>query len=311
MVRKGYCTKEEFDAILKKIGDKSREKGFEFSHNFIDHEHLDVLWYNALDLIADVVYKGYDISFVVEGDSYGKITYRGDTDVFYSGLYGTKVAEKIPCDTVLGQCREKNDIEAELVPQVFVYIEKEGDNEPEEFEGFTISDNVLYFVESTLDEVLEYIDNRNYDAQIREICARYGGEYRTDIPDFLYCNTFWYDQKNIVTVKYHGFTIAYDVCGEIRGHYLDTKIRKKDGGTALWHDWTVRNLLKDDAFLRQQEENGKLVLNSRNWVNLIILDGENHPVVEPDVGTSDNILVSVLDSLVDMLSYIPYLEVPD
>lgn len=301
-------TEKEFRNRCEAIESTAQNKGFSVWSNFIDKDHLDVLWYDALDVVAEICYAGYNISFIVEGDSFGYVRdcWGNDTE-FCSGLDETALGNRIQCDSVLKGMEKDRRVFAELQPQVFIYIGKEGEK-PEEYEGY-VCDNVLSCLEDNLDLVLNYIDNKEKNAKIRRICQCYGADYQNDIggngiADFDHCNAFWYDQKDIVTVKYHGYTVAYDVCGEIRAQYADEDIRKVDGGTSLIHNAGVMNILKNDAVLESLEDDGKLTIIDRNWVNIVILGKDGFPVSEPEAGSYSNVLDCVLDTLEVYFDYI-------
>lgn len=295
-------TEASFQERCNALEGKAKERGFEICTSFIDHKHLNVMWYDALDVVADIRYGAYDISFIVEGDSFGKVEANWSTTEFCNGLYQTDLGNRIQCDSVLDSLDLDDRIAAELSPQVFIYIEKDGDGEePEEYEGY-VCDNVLSCVEDNLDLVLDYIDNKERDAHIRSICESYGADYKTELDGYDHCSAIWYDQNGIASVKYHGYNIEYDVCGEIRADIGD--IFKANGGAALLQNAGVKRYLQNDTVLSKKVCSGELTFTARNWVNIVILDADGNPVCEPDSGSSDNVLECVEESLKNLLEYI-------
>lgn len=136
--------------------------------------------------------------------------------------------------------------------------------------------------------------------------------------DLDHLNCFWYDENGVVGISYKGYTVYFDVCGDVSVTVLSSPdqetdkncchIKHKGGNVALFHNDDARKYIVNDDVLEELSEAEKIVFYESNWVNIIIAkdddEGTWNYISEPEVAYESNILEAIENNIEWTLDYI-------
>lgn len=137
--------------------------------------------------------------------------------------------------------------------------------------------------------------------------------------DLDHLDCFWYDENGVVGISYKGYTVYFDVCGEISVTILSSPdedvdegachIRHKSGCVALFHNDAARELVINDDVLNELAQQERIEWYHNNWINIIIAkdddeSGARDYISEPEVVDESNLLGAIENNIDWALDYI-------
>ena len=102
-------------------------------------------------------------------------------------------------------------------------------------------------------------------------------------------------------MDYKGYTICFDVCGDIcvvlyDGDDFKKVLKRKGGSQPFYKDDECREKIADDTALAEKTETNDLMFDNNNWINVVVIKetGETwEDVFEPEVAGETNLLEAV------------------
>lgn len=141
-------------------------------------------------------------------------------------------------------------------------------------------------------------------------------EYNLFDKDHLEC--FWYDGKDYITIEYQGYSICFDVCGDVYATLVcDESVNEegfvelchKNGSEPIYFNSEVKEILQSDHDLKMHRLAHSADYKDNNWVNIVIVNNATkEPVSEPEASDYDNLLDAVEDAFDAYIDYIDKLK---
>ena len=157
-------------------------------------------------------------------------------------------------------------------------------------------------------------NKKNFQERIKlieEKAAAIGATFNHDFYDAEHLDCFWYDGNSIATIEYKGYTVCFDVCGDICVAFYDNKFikgwKRKSGSRPFFEDDECRAEIANDAVLREKSESGDLMFENNNWINIVVIkehDDTWDNVSEPEVAGENNLLEVVENNFDYYIEYI-------
>ena len=128
-------------------------------------------------------------------------------------------------------------------------------------------------------------------------------------------NCFWYDGNSIAEIEYKGYTICFDVCGDVSiSAYADGDFNKepkswkhKSGGRPFFEDDDCRPAIVNDAVLSDLTRGYNLIFDNNNWINIVVIKKHGDTwdnVSEPEVAGESNLLDAVENNFDHYIKFI-------
>ena len=151
------------------------------------------------------------------------------------------------------------------------------------------------------------MNKTTYDSKINALIERVkaiGAKFDHSFYDEEHLNSFWYDGNSIATIEYKGYTVCFDVCGDISiAVYPDGDFNKepkcwkhKSGSRPFFEDDDCKSALINDAVLSDLSRGYNIIFDNNNWINIVVIkehDGTWDEVSEPEVAGESNLLEAV------------------
>ncbi len=147
---------------------------------------------------------------------------------------------------------------------------------------------------------------------IKEKCATIGAIFNHNFYDEDHLDCFWYDGNSIATIEYKGYTICFDVCGDICVAFYDGNNfirgwKRKNGSRPFFEDSECRDVIPDDTVLSEKAKSGDLIFENNNWINIVVIKEHNDTwdnISEPEVAGESNLLEAVENNFNYYVGYI-------
>ena len=130
--------------------------------------------------------------------------------------------------------------------------------------------------------------------------------------DHLEC--FWYNGYSIAEIEYKGYTVCFDVTGEVniavypKGNFeKDPLIFTRKGESKLFEDVDCRAAIANDDKLAKLDLEGNLDFDNNNWINITVIKKTSDSwenVTEPEVAGESNLLEAVDNNFDYYIQYI-------
>jgi len=141
-----------------------------------------------------------------------------------------------------------------------------------------------------------------------------GANFEHNFFDDRHLDCFWYDGKDYATIEYKGYTICFDVCGEVQATIICDKdineegfieICHRDGAEPLYFRTELKKVLDDDTALNIYRQIRATEIEAQNWVNVIIkCQATGEYVCEPAASDYSNLLEAVENAFDSYIEYI-------
>lgn len=141
-------------------------------------------------------------------------------------------------------------------------------------------------------------------------------EYNLFDKDHLEC--FWYDGKDYITIEYQGYSICFDVCGDVYATLVcDESVNEegfvelchKNGAEPIYFNKEVSQILQNDHDLIMHRLAHSADFESGNWVNIIVTDiTAGVHVSEPEASEDSNLLDAAENAFDAYIDYIDKLK---
>lgn len=138
---------------------------------------------------------------------------------------------------------------------------------------------------------------------LKKKAQRIGGNFKHSFFDDRHLDCFWYDGKDYATIEYRGYTICFDVCGDVQATIVcDRDINEegfieichRDGAEPLYFRTELKGVLEDDTALNLYRQLRATEIEAQNWVNIIIkCQATGEYVCEPAASEFSNVLDAV------------------
>ena len=147
---------------------------------------------------------------------------------------------------------------------------------------------------------------------IEERCAKIGATFTHNFYDADHLDCFWYDGNSIAEVDYKGYTICFDVCGDIcvvlyNGDNFKKVLKRKGGSQPFYEDDECREEIADDETLNEKASSDDIMFDNNNWINIVVVKKENDTwkdISEPEVAGEDSLLEAVENNFDYYISFI-------
>ncbi len=150
---------------------------------------------------------------------------------------------------------------------------------------------------------------------LKKKAQRIGANFKHCLFDDRHLDCFWYDGKNYATIEYRGYTIGFDVCGEVQATIVcDEEINEegfieichREGSEPLYYRNDLKGVLDDDTALNLYRQLRATEIEAQNWVSINITNqATGERVCEPAASEFSNILDAV-ENAFDL--YIKYID---
>ena len=147
---------------------------------------------------------------------------------------------------------------------------------------------------------------------------RIGAHFEHNLFDKDHLDCFWYDGKDYITIEYQGYSICFDVCGNVYATLVcDESVNEegfvelchKNGAEPIYFNSEVKEILQSDHDLKMHRLAHSADYKDNNWVNIVIVNNATkEPVSEPEVSDYDNLLDAVEDAFDAYIDYIDKLN---
>ena len=121
---------------------------------------------------------------------------------------------------------------------------------------------------------------------------------------------FWYGGNSIAEIKYRGYTICFDVCGDVcvvlyDGEQFIGVLKRKGEGEPFGDNSEALERIVDDETLLRKIQNYELSFDNNNWINIVIqCNATREYVSEPEVAGESNLLEAVENAFDPYIAYI-------
>lgn len=137
-----------------------------------------------------------------------------------------------------------------------------------------------------------------------------GASFEHDLRGCKHLQDFWYSGNDIATIEYKGYTICFDVVGEMvvlvyeNGKRIET-FKRKGGSEPFIENSEVLDLLVDDDTLLQKIRNHSVIFDMNNWINIVIsCNATGEYISEPEVAAEANLLEAIENAFDTYIGYI-------
>lgn len=180
-------------------------------------------------------------------------------------------------------------------------------SEPEtELAGdWTLLDNGAEFTVHVIPEGT-LLSSEKYRGRIRCLknkARRIGATFEHSFFDDKHLDCFWYDGKDYATIEYKGYTICFDVCGEVQATIICDKeineegfieICHRNGAEPLFFRSDLKKVIDNDTALNLYRLLHGTEIEAQNWVNIIIkCQATGEYVCEPAASEYSSLLDAV------------------
>ncbi len=191
-------------------------------------------------------------------------------------------------------------------------------SEPEaELAGdWTLLDNGAEFTVYVIPEGT-LLSSEKYRGRIRHLknkARRIGANLEHSFFDDKHLDCFWYDGKDYATIEYKGYTICFDVCGEVQATIICDKeineegfieISHKNGEEPLFFRSDLKKVLDNDTALNLYRLMSGTEIEAQNWVNVNIkCQATGEYVCEPAASDYSSLLDAVENAFDSYIKYI-------
>ena len=155
---------------------------------------------------------------------------------------------------------------------------------------------------------------REYLSRIEALqkkASEIGAEFEHSFYDKDHLDFFWYHGYSIATVKYKGYTICFDVVGDVRvvlytnGEYESIFVRREC--RPFFENEDCKKAIKTDELLREKTVSGDLGWINNNWISIAVIkeiDDTWEDISEPEVAGESNLLEAVEKNFDYYIAYI-------
>ena len=165
------------------------------------------------------------------------------------------------------------------------------------------------------------MDKTTYESKLCALDERaksVGATFDHSFYDEDHVDCFWYDGNSIAEIEYRGYTICFDVCGDISvAVYADEDFNKepklwkhKSGGRPFFEEGDCKTAIVNDAVLSDLTRNYNLIFDNNNWINIVVVkkhDDTWDDVAEPEVAGESNLLEAVENNFDHYIKFIDVL----
>ena len=191
-------------------------------------------------------------------------------------------------------------------------------SEPEaELAGdWTLLDNGAKFTVYVIPEGT-LLSSEKYRGRIRYLknkARRIGANFEHSFFDDKHLDCFWYDGKDYATIEYKGYTICFDVCGEVQATIICDKeineegfieICHRNGAEPLFFRSDLKKVIDNDTALNLYRLLRGTEIEAQNWVNIIIkCQATGEYVCEPAASDYSSLLDAVENAFDPYIKYI-------
>lgn len=191
-------------------------------------------------------------------------------------------------------------------------------SEPEaELAGdWTLLDNGAEFTIHVIPEGT-LLSSEKYRGRIRHLknkARRIGANFEHSFFDDKHLDCFWYDGKDYATIEYKGYTICFDVCGEVQATIICDKeineegfieISHRNGAEPLFFRSDLKKVIDNDTALNLYRLLRGTEIEAQNWVNIIIkCQATGEYVCEPAASDYSSLLDAVENAFDPYIKYI-------
>lgn len=149
---------------------------------------------------------------------------------------------------------------------------------------------------------------------LKRKARRIGANFEHNFFDDRHLDCFWYDGKDYATIEYKGYTICFDVCGEVQATIICDKdineegfieISHHDGAEPLYFRNELKKALENDNVLNLYRQTRATEIEAQNWINVIIkCQATGEYVCEPSASEYSNLLDAVENAFEPYIKYI-------
>lgn len=152
-----------------------------------------------------------------------------------------------------------------------------------------------------------------YELRLIELhrkAASIGVSFEHDLRGCKYLQDFWYGGNDIATIEYKGYTICFDVVGEVFVSLYDNTgkvetFKRKSGAAPFIENSEVLELLADDDTLLEEIKNHRVMFDMNNWINIaIVCNATGEYIGEPEVAGETNLLETIENAFDTYIGYI-------
>ena len=150
--------------------------------------------------------------------------------------------------------------------------------------------------------------------QLKKRASRLGANFKHSFFDDRHLDCFWYDGKVYATIEYKGYTVCFDVCGEVQATIVCDReideegfieISHRDGAEPLYFRTELKKVLEDDTALNLYRQFRATEIEAQNWVNIVIkCQATGEYVCEPDASEYSNLLDAVENAFEPYIKHI-------
>lgn len=137
-----------------------------------------------------------------------------------------------------------------------------------------------------------------------------GASFEHELRGCKHLLDFWYGGNSIAEIEYRGYTICFDVCGDVcvilyDGEQFVEVLKRKGEGEPFGDNSEVLEKIVDDERLLQKIQNYELVFDNNNWINIVIqCNATGEYVSEPEVAGESNLLEAIENAFDPYIAYI-------
>ena len=169
------------------------------------------------------------------------------------------------------------------------------------------------FIMGLADEKDNDANKATYEERINALTERadsIGATFDHSFYDGNHLQDFWYGGNGIASIEYRGYTIWFDVCGDVNialydGDQFIEGFKRKGEGEPFFDNSEVREKLVDDKTLYSKIKNDEIVFENNNWINIVIqCNATGEYISEPEVADECNLLEAVENAFDAYIGYI-------
>ena len=149
---------------------------------------------------------------------------------------------------------------------------------------------------------------------LKNKAARIGANFKHNFFDEQHLDCFWYDGKDYANIEYKGYTVCFDVCGEVQATIVCDKeineegfieISHRDGAEPLYFRSDLKKVLDNDTALNLYRQLRGTEIEAQNWINIIIkCQATGEYVSEPEASEYSSLLDAVENAFDPYIRYI-------
>lgn len=220
----------------------------------------------------------------------------------YAGLSKEKIEELYSTENVL-------DIICEMCGSV---------SEADSFEIEDIIASAPAFAENVKEDKKEVISYSERFAErldcLKSKITELGGKFEHNLFDDRHLDRFWYDGKGCVKIDYKGYTVSFDVIGDVQATIVCDKgineegfveISHYSGEQPLYYNEALKAVMEDDTALELYRQIRGTEIESENRISVSIVNDKTGKSVHCPLNINNtNLLEAVEDSFKSVIDYV-------